>query len=183
MTTATTTAGVGMTKATKTQQTTLEASTSHTSPLDTSDKQSYYCTSTNSNHYLESNSAHNIMDARSESFQQFLQEDTTQLHFDIAAATQQQRIKKIEDTVAHYIMYSNVKSYHHLLIVSGPSTHVCPEDYIPLQPCGESVLQLYKVTSKKTPVYGIVYVPYKPDNFRIMMPYHVCDVKYPILSA
>ena len=55
----------------------------------------------------------------SKSLQQFLQEDTTQLHFDIAAATQQQRNKKIEDTITHYIMYSNFKSYHHLLIDSG----------------------------------------------------------------
>ena len=42
-----------MTTAMTTQQTTLEASTSHTSPLDTSDKQSHYHTSTNPNHYLE----------------------------------------------------------------------------------------------------------------------------------
>ena len=33
------------------------------------------------------------------------------------------------------------------------------------------------------PVYGIKYVPYKQDNFRIMMPQYVCDVTYPILSA
>ena len=46
-------------------------------------------------------------DDHSKSFQQFLQEDTTQLHFDIAAAGQQQRNKKIEDTITHYIMYSN----------------------------------------------------------------------------
>ena len=39
------------------------------------------------------------------------------------------------------------------------------------------------VTNKKIPVYGIKYVSYKEDNFRIMMPYYVCDVKYPILSA
>ena len=77
----------------------------------------------------------------SKSFQQFLPEDTTQLHFDIAAARQQQRNKKIEDIVTHYIMYSNLKSY------------------------------------------GIKYVPYKQDNFRIMIPYYVCDVKYPTLSA
>ena len=121
----------------------------------------------------------------SKSFQQFLQEDTTQLHFDIAAATQQQRNKKIEDTITHYIMYSNFKSYHHLLIDSGASTHVCPEDYapdLPLRPCGESVPQLYTVTKKKIPIYGIKYVPYKQDNFRIMMPYYVCDVKCAILS-
>ena len=40
----------------------------------------------------------------------------SRLHFDIAAATQQQRNKKIEDTITHYIMYSNSKSYHHLLM-------------------------------------------------------------------
>ena len=45
------------------------------------------------------------------------------------------------------------------------------------------VPQLYTVTNKKIPVYGIKYVPYRQDNFRIMMPYYVCDVKYPILSA
>ena len=76
----------------------------------------------------------------SKSFQQFLQEDTTQLHFDIAAATQQQRNKKIKDTITHHIMYLNFKSYHHLLIDSGASTHVCPKDYaadLPLRPCGE----------------------------------------------
>ena len=104
----------------------------------------------------------------------------------LSAARQQQRNKKIEDTHTHYIMYSNFKSYHHLLIASGASTHVCPKDYapdLPLRPCGESVPQLYTVTSKKIPVYGIKYVPYKQDNFRIMMPYYVCDVKYPILSA
>ena len=83
-------------------------------------------------------------------------------------------------------MYSNFKSYHHLLIDSGASTHVCPKDYapdLPLRPCGEPVPQLYTVTNKKIPVYGIKYVPYKQDNFRIMIPYYVCDVKYPILSA
>ena len=122
----------------------------------------------------------------SKSFQQFLQEDNTQPHFDIAAARQPQRNKKIEDTITHYIMYSNFKSYHHLLIDSGASTHVCPKDYapdLPLRPCGESVPQLYTVTNKKIPVYGIKYVPYKQDNFRIMIPYYVCDVRYPILSA
>ena len=83
-------------------------------------------------------------------------------------------------------MYSNFKSYHHLLIDSGASTHDGPKDYAPdppLRPCGESVPQLYTVTSKKIPVYGIKYVPYKQDNFRIMIPYYICDVKYPILSA
>ena len=83
-------------------------------------------------------------------------------------------------------MYSNFKSYHHLLIDSGASTHVCPKDYapdLPLRPCGESLPKLYTVANKKIPVYGIKYVPYKQDNFRIMMPYYVCDVKYPILSA
>ena len=153
----------------------------HTSPLDTSDKQSHYYTSTNSNHYLE---RRNIMERPRLST--IPQEDTTQLHFDIAAATQQQRNKKIEDTITHYIMCSNFKSYHHLLIDSGASTHVCPKDYapdLPLRPCGESVPQLYTVTNKKIPVYGIKYVPYKQDNFRIMIPYYVCDVKYPILSA
>ena len=83
-------------------------------------------------------------------------------------------------TLFYYIMYSNFKSYHHLLIDSGASTHVCPKDYapdLPLRSCGESV------TNKKIPVYGIKYVPYKQGNFRIMMPYYVCDVKYPILSA
>ena len=80
-------------------------------------------------------------------------------------------------------MCSNFKSYHHLLIDSGASTHVS-KDYapdLPLRPCGESVPQLYTVTNKKIPVYGII--PYKQDNFRIMIPYYVCDVKYPILSA
>ena len=77
-------------------------------------------------------------------------------------------------------MYSNFKSYHHLLIDSGASTHVCSKDYAP---CGESVPQLYMGTNKKIPFYGIKYVPYKQDNFRIMIPYYVCDVKYPILSA
>ena len=47
----------------------------------------------------------------------------------------------------------------------------------------ESVPQLYTVTNKKIPVYGIKYVPYKQDNFRLLIPYYVCDVKYPILSA
>ena len=63
-----------------------------------------------------------------------------ELHFDIAAATQQQRDRKIEDTITHYIMCSNFKSHHHLLIDSGESTHVCPKNYapnLPLRPCGE----------------------------------------------
>ena len=172
-----------MTAATKTQQTTLEASTSHTSPLDTSDKQSHYYTSTNPNHYLtrkQHTQHHGTTTARANN------SSTTQLHFDIAAATQQQRNMKIEDTITHYIMCSNFKSYHHLLIDSGASTHVCPKDYapdLPLRPCGESGPQLYTVTNKKIPVYGIKYVPCKQDNFRIMIPYYVCDVKYPILSA
>ena len=81
---------------------------------------------------------------------------------------------------------TNFKSHHHLLIDSGASAHVCSKDYapdLPLRPCGESVPQLYTVTNRKIPVYGIKYVPYKQDNFRIMIPYYVCDVKYPILSA
>ena len=157
----------------RTQQTTLEASTSHTLPLDTSDKQTHDYTSANPNRYLARE-----RNDHSKSFQQFLQEDTTQPHFDIAAARQQQRNKKIEDTITHYMMYSNFKSYHHLLIDSGASTHVCPKDYapdLPLRPCGEPVPQLYTVTNKKIPVYGINYVPYKQDNFRIMMPYYVCE--------
>ena len=83
-------------------------------------------------------------------------------------------------------MYSNFKSCHHLLIDSAASTHVCPKDYapdLPLRPCEQPVPQLYTVTNKKIPVYGIKYVPYKQDNFRIMIPYYVCDVRYPILSA
>ena len=116
-----------MTTAMRTQQNTLEASTSHTSPLDTSDEQSHDYTSTNPNHYLAKKATRTTSwNDHSKSFQQFLQEDTTQLHFDTAAATQQQRNKKIEDTVTHYIMYSNFESYHHLLIDSGASTHVCP---------------------------------------------------------
>ena len=185
-TTTMTTAGIGMTTAMRTLQTTLEASTSHTSQLDTSDKQTHDYTSTNPNHYLAREQHTTSWNDHSKSFQQFLQEDNTQPHFDIAAARQQQRNKKIENTITHYIMYSNFKSYHHLLIDSGASTHVCPKDYapdLPLRPCGESVPQLYTVTNKKIPVYGIKYVPYKQDNFRIMIPYYVCDVKYPILSA
>ena len=94
-----TTAGIGMTAATKTQQTTLEASTSHTSPLNTSGKQSHYYTITNPNRYLarkQHTQHHGTTTARA-FIQQFLKEDTTQLHLDIAAATQRQRNKKIED--------------------------------------------------------------------------------------
>ena len=86
-------------------------------------------------------------------------------------------------------MYPNFKSYHHLLIEPGASTHVGPKDYapdLPLRPCGESVPQLYTVPNKKIAVYGMKYVPYKQDNLRIMIPYYVCDVcdvKYPSLSA
>ena len=112
----------------------------------------------------------------SKSFQQFPQEGTTQLHFGIAAATQQQRNKKIEDTITHYIVYSNFKSYHHLLANSGASAHVCPKDYapdLPLRPCGESVPQLYTITNNKIPAYGVKYVPYRQDNFRIMIPHYV----------
>ena len=99
-------------------------------------------------------------------YQQYLQEDRPQLHLNIAAATQQQKRGKLDNNITHYIMYSNFKSYHHLLIDSRASTHVCPRDYapdLPLRPCGESVPQLYTVTNKKIPVYGIM--------------------KYPILSA
>ena len=122
----------------------------------------------------------------STNYQQYLQEDRPQLHLNIAAATQQQKRGKLDNNITHYIMYSNFKSYHHLLIDSGASTHVCPKDYapdLPLRPCGESVPQLYTVTNKKIPVYGIKYVPYEQDILRIMIPYYVCDVKYPILSA
>ena len=172
----------------KTHQTTLEATTSHTSPWDTSDKQSRYHTSANPNHYLERKQhTHDIMERPQQKLSTIptREEDRTQLHFDIAAATQRQKIKKIEGTITHYIMYSNFKSYHQLLIDSGASTHVCPNDYVPdlpLRPCGESVPQLYTVTNKKILVYGVKYVPYKQENFRIMMPYYVRDVKYPILS-
>ena len=48
---------------------------------------------------------------------------------------------------------------------------------LPLRPCGESVPQLYTLTNKKIPVYGIKYVPSEQDNLRIMTPYYVCDVK------
>ena len=51
---------------------------------------------------------------------------------------------------------------HYLLLDSGASTHVCP---------------------RQLPVYGTKYVPYQKDNFKIMIPHYVCDVKYPILSA
>ena len=79
----------------------------------------------------------------SKSFQPFLQQDTPQLPFNIAAATQKQRQKKVEDIITHYIMYSDFKSYNHLLIDSGAlSAHFCPKDYaldLRLRPCGESV--------------------------------------------
>ena len=95
---------------------------------------------------------------RSKSFQQFLQEDTTQLHFDIAAATQQQRNKKIEDTVTHYIMCSNFYTFLPEGLRARPTTTTL---------CGEAVPQLYTVTNKKIPVYCIKHVPDKQDNFRI----------------
>ena len=41
----------------------------------------------------------------------------------------------------------------------------------------------YDLVGNQLPVYGIKYVPYKQDSFRIMIAYYVCDVKYPILSA
>ena len=97
-------------------------------PQDVNDTWDLYYEGEEGQHEVEEN--WNDYD-HSKSFQQFLQEDTTQLHFDIAAARQQQRNKKIEDTITHYIMYSNFKSYHHLLIDSGASTHVCPKDYAP----------------------------------------------------
>ena len=97
----------------------------------------------------------------SKSFQQFLQEDTTQLHFDIEAATQKQRQKKTDDNITHYIMYSNFKSYHHLLIDSGASTHV-PKglryDLVENQFHSSTLC----TNSKKIPVYGIKYVSFKP---------------------
>ena len=43
--------------------------------------------------------------------------------------------------------------------------------------------QLYTVTNRQIPVYGIKYVPYQKDKFKIMIPYYVCDAKYPIRSA
>ena len=122
----------------------------------------------------------------SNNYQQYLQEDEPPLHLAIAAATQQQKQRRLDENLTHYIVCSNFKSYHHLLIDSGASTHVCPKDYapdLPLRPCGNSTPQLYTVTNKKIPVYGIKYAPCKQDNFRIMIPYYVCDVKYPILSA
>ena len=49
---------------------------------------SHYYTSTNPNHYLaRKQHTHTSWNDHSKSFQQFLQEDTTQLHFNIAAAT------------------------------------------------------------------------------------------------
>ena len=82
---------------------------------------------------------------RSKSFQQFLQEDNTQPHFDIAAARQQQRNKKIED-------------YHTL-------HHVLQLQVIP--PPVDRLRSIYTCL----PEGGIKYVPYKQDNFRIMIPY------------
>ena len=111
----------------------------------------------------------------SKSFRQFLQEDTTQLHFDIAAATQKQRNKKIEDTIAQYIMYSNFKSYHDLLIDSGG---LRARSTTTTLSCGESVPQRYTVTNKKSLSTAFSMFP----TSRIMMPYYVCDVRYPILN-
>ena len=60
----------------------------------------------------------------SKSFQQFLQEDATQLHFDIAAATQQQRNKKIEapshttsctPTSSHTVTCESTQKHLHML--------------------------------------------------------------------
>ena len=119
-----TTAGIGMTTAMRTQRTTLEASTSHTLPLDTSDKQTHDDTSTNPNHYLarEQHTQHHGTTA-ARAFNNSYKKTPHSYTFDIAAARQQQRNKKIEDTITHYIMYSNFKCYHHLLIDSGASTH------------------------------------------------------------
>ena len=102
---------------------------------------------------------------RSNRFQQFQQEDTTQLRFDIAAATQKQRQNQIDDNITHYIMYSNFKSYHRLLIEPGASTYVYSKDYAPDLP-PRPVPQLYTVTAKKIPVYGIKYVPYKQGQLQ-----------------
>ena len=57
--------------------------------------------------------------------------DTPRLRFDIAAATLKQKQQRTDDNMSHYIVNSNFKSFHRLLIDSGASTHVCPKDYGP----------------------------------------------------
>ena len=185
-----TTVAIGMTTAMRTQQTTLEASTSHTSPFNTSDKQSHDHTSANPNHYLarkQHTQHHGTTTARA------FNNCSKKTPRSYTSTWQQQHNSKGTRrlrTLAHTTHVLQVQVIPpppaHLLIDSGASTHVCPKDYVPdlpLQPCGESVPQLYTVTNKKIPVYGIKCVPHKQDNFRIMIPYCVWDVKYPILSA
>ena len=104
----------------------------------------------------QENSTHNIMERPQQELSTIppRRQNTTALRHSLSAA-QQQRNNNIEDTITHYVMYSNFKSYHHLPIDSGASVHVCPKDYAPdqpLRPCGESVPQLYTVTNKKIPV-------------------------------
>ena len=107
-------------------------------------------------------------------FQQDTQENTTKLHFDTAVAAQQQKQRKIDDNITHYKMYSKFNSYHNLLIDSGVSTHACPSNYATDLP-----LSFWRISSAA--LRRIKYVPCKQDNF--MIPYNVCNVKCPVLSA
>ena len=139
--------------------TTLGASTSHTSQLDTSDKQIQHHASTNPNHYLERK--HHI-----QHHETTFNNSYKRIQHNCASIKQQQHkskdTKKIDNNITHYIMYSNLKSDHHLLAASGASSHVCPKGYapdLPLRPCGESVPQLYTATNQKIPLFGIKYVP------------------------
>ena len=146
--------------------------------MDTSDKQSHDYTSTNPNHYLGKDQPIQHHGMTTASITNNTYKRTS--HNYTSTLQQQHNNRNSEDlmTISHTTSCTPTSSL--------TSAHVCPKDYspvLPLRPCGESVPQLYTVTNKKIPVYGIKYVPYKQDNFRIMITYYVCDVKYPILSA
>ena len=81
---------------------------------------------------------------------------------------------------------SRTPGLDYILFDSGAATHVCPRDYANqflLELCGASTPRLFTVTNDEIPLYGVRKVHYKSGTEGLMIPFYVCDVKYPILSV
>ena len=86
----------------------------------------------------------------------------------------------------HALQSPRTPGLDYILIDSGAATHVCPRDYanqFPLEPCGASTPRLFAATNDEIPLYGVRKVHRKSGNEDLMVPFYVCDVKYPVLSV
>ena len=159
---------------------------SHTSPLDASDKQSHYQTSRNPNHHMERK--HHTQHHGTTTAKAF-NSSYKRTHHNYTSTWQQQhksketrRLRTPSRTTSCTPTSSHTTACDRLR-----SIYTCLPEGLRARSTTTTLWrissQLYTATNKKIPVYGIKYVPYQQDNFRIMMPYYVCDVTYPILSA